>query len=59
MTEEMTTEWDEICPFISDSRGFVLCQKEKCAASYPTNLIGEVFWICELIEGHPSKKVIE
>jgi hypothetical protein len=43
----------KICPIMSEPRGIVLCQGKNCAAAYPRNLKGEVFWFCELIEGHP------
>jgi hypothetical protein len=45
----------KICPIMSEPRGIVLCQGKNCAAAYPRNLKGEVFWFCELIEGHPPQ----
>jgi len=47
----------KICPIMSDSRGIIYCQGKNCAAAYPVSLMGEIFWVCELIEGHcPSRE---
>jgi hypothetical protein len=43
----------KICPFMSRGQVFVLCRGSNCAAAYPRRLMGETFWVCELIEGHP------
>lgn len=53
------TEERKICPIMSDSGGFVLCQRERCYAAYPKNLMGEVMWICEIIEGTFPDRVRE
>jgi len=45
----------KICPIMSEPRGIVLCQGKNCAAAYSRNLKGEVFWFCEIIEGHPPQ----
>lgn len=42
---------EHICPIMSDSQGFVMCQGEKCHSAYPWRINGELFWICEIIEG--------
>ncbi len=41
---------------MSRGRVFVLCQGSRCAAAYPRHLMGETFWVCEIIEGHPLKE---
>ncbi len=46
----------KICPIMSRGRVFVLCQGSRCAAAYPRHLMGETFWVCEIIEGHPLKE---
>jgi len=33
----------------------ILCQGKNCAAAYPRRLMGETFWFCEIIEGHPPR----
>ncbi len=40
-----------ICPFMSDSKGMILCQEANCAAAYPCAGIGESTWACAVIDG--------
>jgi len=53
--EDGTMTERKICPIMSDSRGIIYCQGKHCAAAYPRRLVGETFWICEIIEGHPHE----